>query len=60
MSRSIRISEKHGVNPTIPICFYCGEDKNEVALLGKLHGDKEAPMRMWINGDYEPDDSSLF
>lgn len=56
MSRSIRISEKHGVNPTIPTCFYCGEDKNEVALLGKLPGDKEAPMRMWINWDYEPCD----
>lgn len=56
MSRSIRISEKHGANPTIPICFFCGEDKNEVALLGKLSGDKEAPMRMWINGDYEPCD----
>lgn len=56
MSKGIRISEKHGVNPTIPTCFFCGEDKNEVVLLGKLPGDKEAPMRMWINGDYEPCD----
>lgn len=54
MGKSIRISEKHGVNPTIPTCFFCGEDKNEVVLLGKLPGDEEAPMRMWINGDYEP------
>lgn len=54
MSKNIRISEKHGVNPTIPICFWCGEEKNEVALLGKLKGDKEAPMRMII--DYEPCD----
>jgi hypothetical protein len=24
---SIRLSERHGVNPTIP-CFFCGEQKN--------------------------------
>ena len=51
---SIKISEKHGVNPTIPICFYCGEDKNEVALLDKLKGDVKAPMRMLL--DYVPCD----
>lgn len=56
MSRNIKISEKHGVNPTIPVCFWCGGQKNEVALLGKLPGDAEAPMSMWIPGDYEPCD----
>ena len=40
---NIKISPKHGVNPTIPKCFFCGEDKNEVLLLGKLKGDAEAP-----------------
>ena len=54
MSKSIKISEKHGVNPTMPLCFFCGEEKNEIVLLGKLPGDVEAPRHMWIPGDYEP------
>ena len=54
MSDSIRISEKHGVNPTIPVCFWCGKDKNEVAFLGKLKEDAEAPHRAILN--YEPCD----
>ena len=53
-SNSIRVSEKHGVNPTIPICFWCGNEKNEIAMLGKLPNDQEAPRSMWIFGDYEP------
>lgn len=40
---NIRLSEKHGLNPSIPVCYYCGEAKNEVALLGRLPGDEEAP-----------------
>lgn len=40
---SIRLSERHGVNPAIPRCFYCGGPKNEVILAGKLPGDAEAP-----------------
>lgn len=51
---SIRISEKHGVNPTIPVCFWCGKEKNEIALLGKLKGDIEAPKNCVL--DYEPCD----
>ena len=57
MSKSIKLSPKHGVNPTIPVCFFCGEEKNEVALLGKIGGrneDLEAPRHMVI--DYEPCD----
>ena len=50
---SIRISKKHGLNPTIPKCFYCGADKNEIALLGTLKGDAEAP-RTGLILDYEP------
>lgn len=42
---------KHGVNPTIPVCFWCGEDKNEIALLG-LNGGKEAKHRTVL--DYTP------
>lgn len=40
----IRLHPKHGVNPTIPTCFYCGEDKNEIALLGAAYRG-EAPMK---------------
>ncbi len=52
MSAGIKVSPKHGVNPTIPICFWCGEEKGEIALLGKLPGDAEAPRNMVL--DYEP------
>lgn len=53
--KSIRISPKYGVNPTIPVCFFCGEEKNEVALLGRIgkgKNDIEAPHHMIL--DYEP------
>lgn len=43
MGDSIRLSEKHGVNPAIPLCFYCNAPKNEVILAGRLKGDVEAP-----------------
>jgi hypothetical protein len=44
----MRISAKYGVNPTIPVCFYCRTDKNEVALLGAAyHG--QAPTRMVLD-----------
>jgi hypothetical protein len=52
MSKGIRISKKYGANPTIPICFWCGNEKNEVALLGQLKDDKEAPRNCVL--DYEP------
>lgn len=53
--KNIRISPKYGVNPTIPVCFFCGEEKNEVALLGRIgkgKNDIEAPHHMIL--DYEP------
>lgn len=48
MSKGIRVSEKHGVNPSITICPICGKETG-IALLGKLKGDKEAPR--YIQGD---------
>lgn len=69
MSKGIEISPKHGLNPTIPVCFWCGKEKNEIALLGRIRektknryganmtkrdSDIEAPRRMVI--DYEPCD----
>lgn len=49
MSKSIKLSPKHGVNPCIPLCVFCGQEKNEIALLGMLKDDKEAPMKAVIN-----------
>ena len=50
----IKLSPKHGLNPTIPVCFWCGEERNEVALLGhsgdgRKHEDFEAPRHMVID-----------
>lgn len=44
----IKISEQHGLNPTINVCFFCGKDK-EILLLGKLKGDTKAPKRVIAN-----------
>lgn len=57
MSNGITLSPKYGVNPTIPICFWCGEERGEVALMGRIgdgrkHEDFEAPKHMVI--DLEP------
>ena len=57
MSKSIKLSPKHGVNPCMPVCFFCGETKNEIALLGHIGDgrkgeDFEAPMKAVL--DYVP------
>ena len=39
------MSKKHGLNPSLDICFWCGEPKG-VALCGMLKGDEEAPKNM--------------
>lgn len=55
MSNGVKLSPKHGLNPTIPVCFFCGKDKNEIALPGKINReDDEAPMKMIL--DFEPCD----
>lgn len=66
MSKGIEISPKHGVNATIPVCFFCGKDKHMIAMLGRVRerdphtgravpgSDLEVPMRMVL--DYEPCD----
>lgn len=48
---SIRVSEKHGVNPSMPVCCYCGGDTGEIALLGRLPGDVEAPRKCIVSAD---------
>ena len=49
MSKGIKISPKHGLNPTIPVCFWCGKQKNEIALMGRMTDDIEAPKNMVLN-----------
>ena len=50
----IRLSEQHGVNPSVGKCFYCQGDTNTLMLLGQLPDDAEAPRGMvW---DLEPCD----
>lgn len=44
----IRLHTKFGLNPTIPVCIWCGRDKNEIALLGASYKD-QAPMHMVID-----------
>lgn len=56
---SVKLSPKYGVNPTIPVCFWCGNERNEIAFMGKLGDgrngeDFEAPRYAVI--DYEPCD----
>lgn len=43
MEEGIRLSKKHGVNPAIPLCYFCNKPKNEVILAGLMKGDIEAP-----------------
>lgn len=57
MSKGIRISPKYGANPTMGVCFFCGEETGEIALLGRIgdgrkHEDIQAPMHMILN--YRP------
>jgi hypothetical protein len=51
----MKLSPKHGVNATIPVCFWCGKPKNEIALMGQLKDDAEAPRNAVF--DYEPCDA---
>lgn len=53
---SIPLHPKHGLNPTMEVCFWCGEDTGAIALLGnrsqRITGRDEAPRRTCLN--YEP------
>lgn len=44
---SIRLHKEHGLNPTIPQCFFCGKDKNEILLLGASYKE-QAPMHIGV------------
>jgi hypothetical protein len=55
MSKSIRLSEKHGVNPSVEQCFVCLKDVG-VVLFGRLEGDAEAPRKVCLGPSSEPCD----
>lgn len=45
---SLKLHPEFGVNPTIPVCYWCGEDTGQIALMGAyLKG--EAPARMVVD-----------
>jgi hypothetical protein len=46
----IRVSPKHGLNPSMTLCFACGAETG-IALLGFLRGDEEAPRRIMHRDD---------
>lgn len=50
MSRGIPISKKHGLNPSLETCFWCGEAMG-VVLCGRMKGDAEAPRKMCMGLD---------
>jgi hypothetical protein len=50
MSNSMILSPKHGVNPTLVTCEICGGETNELALLGRLPDDAEAPRHVSLAG----------
>jgi len=50
--KGIRLSQKHGVNPSMGVCFWCGEEDGNIALMGKLPNDAEEPRRAVVT--YEP------
>ena len=54
MGKSIPLSPKHGLNPTLAVCFWCGEETGEIALMGRIGGakDEAAPKHTVIS--YEP------
>ena len=54
MKGDLILHKEHGLNPTMPVCIYCGEDKGEIVLLGNAYKG-EAPMKMII--DNEPCDT---
>ena len=49
----VRLHREHGLNPTLPVCFWCGTETGEVALLGAKY-PKRAPQKMVL--DIEPCD----
>jgi len=50
----MKISEKHGVNPSLMVCYFCQKEYG-VALLGRLPGDAVAPRSACYNREPCPE-----
>ena len=37
----IKLHPEYGVNPSMSVCFYCGEPTNEIVLFGAAYKDKD-------------------
>lgn len=57
MSKGIRVSPKHGVNPMLGQCPLCAGESNELFLLGRLPDDAEAPRQGVVPGMSQPCDT---
>jgi hypothetical protein len=44
----LTLSPKHGVNPSVGLCFFCQKAK-EVLLFGRMKGDEQAPREVVAN-----------
>lgn len=47
--KGIRLSPKHGLNPSLIVCALCGKETGAIALLGKIgkgKKDQEAPKHI--------------
>lgn len=55
MKDFITLHPKFGLAPTIPLCPFCGQPKNEIVLLGNgWKGTSEPPMHSHLLGDLTP------
>ena len=50
----MKLSDKHGLNPAICCCYFCGEPKNQIILTG-AKGDRWAKERERTPGLYDRD-----
>jgi hypothetical protein len=48
--KSIKLHPEHGLNATMPICFWCGKEDGTIAFLGNTYNG-EAPRKMVLNYD---------
>lgn len=53
MTKDLKLSENHGLNPSMDICYWCGKSK-AIILAGLLPDDIEAPREVITS--YDPCD----
>lgn len=49
--KPLKLHPEFGLNPTIALCFFCQEEKNEIVMLGAACPER-APKNMLL--DYQP------